>query len=106
MKVHAIVTPFKDDLCLPWQMRNRTTGICECVSGDVQGIVRRRNEPYDSWPFAYYTDINQSHVGSRQYNCERESKEHFFDITVDNSIRMALQNFPVCRKVCQYCVTL
>ena len=74
--------PLRDDPCLPWQVRNETTGICKCVSGDAQGIVLCRDEPYDlklleCFCMTYYTDTNQSLVGSCQYTCDREVNGYF-----------------------------
>ena len=86
-------TPLRDDSCLPWQVRNKTTGICKCVFEDVKGIVRCRNEPYDLQLFecfcmTYYTDTNQSLVGSCQYTCDRKKDGQFFDITVHTSLKL------------------
>ena len=86
-------TPLTDDSCPPWQVRNRTTGICKCVFGDIQGIVKCRDEPYSLQLFqcfcmTYYTETNQSLVGSCQYTCARHRDGYFFDITVDSSLRL------------------
>ena len=85
-------TSLRDDSCLPWQVRNKT-GICKCVIGDIQGIVRCRDEPYSLQLFqcfcmTYYTDTNQSLVGSCQYTCDRHTNGHFFDITVNSSLKL------------------
>ena len=84
-------TSLRDDSCVPWQVRNRT-GICKCVIGDLQGIVRCRDEPYSLQLFecfcmTYYTETNQSLVGSCQYTCERRKNGHFFDITVETCFK-------------------
>ena len=86
-------TPLRDDSCLPWQVRNRTTGICKCMLGNIQGIVQCTNEPYDLRLFecfcmTYYTETNQLLVGSCQYTCEREKNGYFFDIIVDSSLKL------------------
>ena len=86
-------TPLRDDSCLPWQVRNRTTGICKCMLGNIQGIVQCRDEPYDLRLFecfcmTYYTETNQLLVGSCQYTCEREKNGYFFDIIVDSSLNL------------------
>ena len=86
-------TPLRDDSCPPWQVRNNTTGICKCMFGDIQGIVRCRDEPYSLQLFecfcmTYYTDTNQSLVGSCQYTCARQGNGHYFDITVDTSLKL------------------
>ena len=85
-------TPLIDDSCPPWQVRNKT-GICKCVIGDIQSIVKCRDEPYSLQLFecfcmTYYTDTNQSLVGSCQYTCDRQKYGHFFDITVDTSFKL------------------
>ena len=85
-------TSLRDDSCLPWQVRNKT-GICKCVIGDIQGIVRCRDEPYSLQLFqcfcmTYYTETNQSLVGSCQYTCDRHTNGHFFDITVNSSLKL------------------
>ena len=36
----------------------------------------------------YYTDTNQSLVGSCQYTCDRRRNGHYFDITVDTSFKL------------------
>ena len=86
-------TPLRDDSCPPWQVRNRTTGICKCMLGNIQGIVQCRDEPYDLRLFecfcmTYYTETNQLLVGSCQYTCEREKNGYFFDIIVDSSPKL------------------
>ena len=86
-------TPLRDDSCPPWQVRNNTTGICKCMFGDIQGIVRCRDEPYSLQLFecfcmTYYTDTNQSLVGSCQYTCARQGNGHYFYITVDTSLKL------------------
>ena len=85
-------TPLIDDSCPPWQVRNKT-GICKCVIGDIQSIVKCRDEPYslqllECFCMTYYTETNQSLVGSCQYTCERRKNGHFFDITVDTCFKL------------------
>ena len=85
-------TLLTDDSCPPWQVRNKT-GICKCVIGDIHGIVMCRDEPYSLQLFqcfcmTYYTETNQSLVGSCQYTCDRHMNGHFFDITVGSSLKL------------------
>ena len=104
-------TSLRDDSCPPWQVRNKT-GMCKCVIGDIHGIVRCSDEPYSLQLFqcfcmTYYTETNQSLVGSCQYTCDRHMNGHLFDITVDSSLKL---NERMCsrykrqRQLCGSCI--